>query len=32
MLKDMQTRKELYDTIDYYEYEALDEKIARTVL
>jgi methylisocitrate lyase len=28
----MQTRAELYDTIDYYAYEALDAHIARTVL
>lgn len=28
----MQTRQELYDAIRYYDYEALDEKIARTVL
>lgn len=31
-LKDMQTRKELYDTIRYYDYEELDGKIAKTVL
>lgn len=31
-LDDMQTRAELYDTIRYYDYEALDEKIAKTVL
>jgi methylisocitrate lyase len=31
-LDSMQTRKELYDTIRYYDYEALDGKIARTVL
>ncbi|KPV56627.1 methylisocitrate lyase [Paenibacillus sp. A3] len=31
-LQDMQTRKELYDTIRYYDYEALDGKIAKTVL
>lgn len=31
-LDDMQTRKELYDTIRYYDYEELDDKIARTVL
>ncbi|MBP1960969.1 methylisocitrate lyase [Paenibacillus aceris] len=28
----MQTRSELYETIRYYEYENLDEKIAKTVL
>lgn len=28
----MQTRKELYETIRYYDYEALDENIAKTVL
>ncbi|MFC4557825.1 methylisocitrate lyase [Virgibacillus kekensis] len=32
MLDDMQTRKELYETIGYYDYEALDSKIAKTVL
>ena len=32
MLEDMQTRKELYETIDYYEYEALDQQIAKTIL
>ncbi|GAA0591175.1 methylisocitrate lyase [Virgibacillus siamensis] len=31
-LDDMQTRKELYETIRYYDYEALDNKIARTKL
>lgn len=31
-LGSMQTRKELYDTIRYYDYEALDRKIARTKL
>ncbi|SDM65033.1 methylisocitrate lyase [Sediminibacillus halophilus] len=31
-LEDMQSRQELYDTIKYYDYEALDEKVARTVL
>lgn len=30
MLDDMQTRKELYETIDYYDYENLDKKIAKT--
>lgn len=29
---DMQTRKELYETISYYDFEALDETIAKTVL
>lgn len=29
---DMQTRKELYDTISYYDFESLDETIAKTVL
>lgn len=32
MLDDMQTRKELYDLIRYYEYEELDANIAKTVL
>ncbi|MFC0523396.1 methylisocitrate lyase [Pontibacillus salicampi] len=32
MLDDMQSRSDLYDTIKYYEYEELDEKVARTVL
>ncbi|WP_077328434.1 methylisocitrate lyase [Virgibacillus siamensis] len=32
MLADMQTRKELYETINYYDYEALDSKIAKTKL
>ncbi|MDX6151462.1 methylisocitrate lyase [Marinococcus sp. PL1-022] len=32
MLEDMQTREELYRTISYYDYEALDEKIAKTEL
>ncbi len=31
-LDDMQTRKELYDSLKLYDYEALDESIARTVL
>lgn len=31
-LDNMQTRKELYDTIRYYDYERLDGKIAKTVL
>ncbi len=28
----MQTRKDLYDTIQYFEFEKLDEKIAQTIL
>jgi methylisocitrate lyase len=32
ILQTLQTRAELYDTIHYYEYESLDEQIARTVL
>lgn len=31
-LDDMQTRQELYEAIRYYDYEALDGKIAKTVL
>lgn len=31
-LSQMQTRSELYETIRYFEYEALDGKIAKTVL
>ncbi|MEH7123393.1 methylisocitrate lyase [Bacillus sp. JJ1773] len=31
-LNKMQTRKELYETISYYEFEKLDSKIAKTVL
>ncbi|QTM98172.1 methylisocitrate lyase [Sediminibacillus dalangtanensis] len=31
-LEDMQSRQELYETIKYYDYEALDEKVAKTVL
>ncbi|KIL35500.1 methylisocitrate lyase [Cohnella kolymensis] len=31
-LQDMQTRKELYETIKYYDYEDLDNRIAKTVL
>lgn len=31
-LDDMQTRSELYDTLQLYDYEALDDSIARTVL
>ncbi len=31
-LQTLQTRAELYDTIHYYEYESLDEQIAKTVL
>jgi methylisocitrate lyase len=32
MIERMQTRKELYETIDYAEYEALDASIAKTIL
>lgn len=32
ILEDMQTRKDLYNTIGYYDYEILDGKIAKTVL
>ncbi|MEQ6378203.1 methylisocitrate lyase [Bacillaceae bacterium S4-13-56] len=32
LIDDMQTRKELYETISYYEYEELDKKIAKTKL
>jgi methylisocitrate lyase len=32
MLSEMMTRAALYDTIGYYDYEALDASIARTVL
>jgi methylisocitrate lyase len=32
MLPQMMTRAALYDTIGYYDYEALDSSIARTVL
>lgn len=32
MIPRMQTRAELYDTIRYYDYEALDQSIVRTVL
>ncbi|HEY4600255.1 MAG TPA: methylisocitrate lyase [Cerasibacillus sp.] len=32
VLDDMQTREELYDIIDYFGYEALDESIAKTVI
>ena len=32
VLEDMQNRKELYETIRYYDYEELDGKVARTVL
>ena len=28
----MQTRKELYKTINYYDYEELDKSVAKTVL
>lgn len=31
-LKEMQTRSELYSTISYYEFEGLDNEIARTLL
>ena len=31
-LEDMQTRSELYETISYYEFEGLDQEIARTLL
>ena len=31
-LDDMQTRSELYSTISYYEFEGLDQEIARTLL
>ncbi|MFN2744752.1 MULTISPECIES: methylisocitrate lyase [Bacillus] len=31
-LKDMQTREELYDAIHYYDYEKMDENIAKTIL
>jgi methylisocitrate lyase len=31
-LEAMQTRQELYDLIGYFDYEALDQKIARTVV
>ena len=31
-LSDMMTRAALYDAIGYYDYEALDASIARTVL
>lgn len=31
-LERMQTRKELYETIRYYDYERLDEQIAKTIL
>lgn len=31
-LGDMQSRKELYDTIRYFDYEELDGAIAKTVL
>ncbi|ASN04657.1 methylisocitrate lyase [Virgibacillus necropolis] len=31
-LESMQTREELYETIDYYRYEELDKKIAKTKL
>lgn len=31
-VSDMQTRKELYETISYHDFEALDSEIAKTVL
>lgn len=31
-LSDMQTRKELYETIAYHDYEELDQSIAKTIL
>ncbi len=31
-LEDMQSREELYETIKYYDYEALDKKVAKTIL
>ncbi|ELK47758.1 methylisocitrate lyase [Halobacillus sp. BAB-2008] len=31
-LSDMQSREELYETINYYDYEALDKKVAKTIL
>ncbi|UOQ45745.1 methylisocitrate lyase [Halobacillus salinarum] len=31
-LEDMQSREELYETIKYYDYEALDEKVAKSIL
>ena len=32
MLEDMQTRKELYETIHYDEYEEMDQRLAKTIL
>ena len=32
LLERMQSRRELYDVIGYHEYEALDARIARSVL
>ncbi len=32
MIPQMQTRQELYDTISYADYEALDASIVKTVL
>lgn len=32
MLEDMQTRKELYETIHYDEYEEMDQHLAKTIL
>lgn len=31
-LEDMQTREELYDVIDYFNYESLDQSIAKTTI
>jgi len=31
-LDDMQTRSELYSTISYYEFEGMDQEIAKTLL
>ncbi|MFB8734879.1 hypothetical protein ACEQPO_16195 [Bacillus sp. SL00103] len=31
MLKDMQTRQELYETIHYDEYEEMDQHLAKTI-
>ncbi|MED1740444.1 methylisocitrate lyase [Bacillus swezeyi] len=32
VLQDMQTREELYDAIHYYDYEKMDQNIAKTIL
>jgi methylisocitrate lyase len=32
MLSDMQTRAELYQTIGYHDYEALDSSIVETIV